>query len=98
MLLISAQAALKTVFIVIQAESANVRLQKIEEASRATKKQELSPAETEKEAGNAAFKQKQYQKVGHQHDPTKPSSGMKMFDYKSLYAHASQKTLQALHH
>ena len=48
-----------------QAESADVRLKKIEEASRAAKKQGVSPAQSEKEAGNVAFKQRQYQKVWH---------------------------------
>lgn len=49
----------------LQAESANERLRKIDDASRAAKKQDVSPSERENKAGNAAFKQKQYQKVGH---------------------------------
>jgi hypothetical protein len=53
----------------MQAESTDVRLKRMEEASKAsrgrdaTQMKELSPAESEKESGNDSFKKKDYEKV-----------------------------------
>ena len=47
----------------LKAESAETRLKKIEQAGRAARKNQVSPAEGEKELGNQSFAQKKYEEV-----------------------------------